>query len=246
MTDTQLQTFYTDIRQRHFPTKNYDIQAGFYFTKTLRSTIRLDKKTLIICVAERFRLVPQEILALLGVILIAKLFHIKLPSEMNRAYREYVRQNILPELPTRSRRISDKYTAQGQVFNLDEIFTEMNRRYFSGQLARTIIGWSLQNSYARLGFYSQEKNLLVISRIFDSPQTPRQIVEYLMYHEMLHIALPTQPGKGSKRLIHSKEFRRLEKQFPNYEDIQFWLKHSRLLNRAKQRSRKSMTPLLRL
>lgn len=98
----------------------------------------------------------------------------------------------------------------------------MNQAYFGGELARPILGWSLRKAYRRLGFYNKEKNLLVISRIFDSKKVPRKVVEYLMYHEMLHIAIPTVHNNG-RRTIHGRSFREKERQFPQYEFVQKWL-----------------------
>jgi predicted metal-dependent hydrolase len=85
------------------------------------------------------------------------------------------------------------------------------------------LGWSRKKSYWRLGFYDQDRNLLVISRVFDQRGIPEEIVRYLVYHEMLHIHFPSE-RKNGRRIIHSPEFRRIEKIFPAYQDIQNWLK----------------------
>ncbi|HHE55002.1 MAG TPA: M48 family peptidase [Caldithrix abyssi] len=95
--------------------------------------------------------------------------------------------------------------------------------YFANQLKKPILGWSLRKSYRRLGFYSKEKNLLVISRILDSKKVPPEVVKFLLYHEMLHMAIPVQKVNG-RRQIHPPVFKQREKQFPNYQSIQKWLK----------------------
>ena len=43
-----------------------------------------------------------------------------------------------------------------------------------------------------LGHYDPPHNAIVISRILDRPGTPRLAVEYVMYHEMLHLNHPAE------------------------------------------------------
>ena len=64
--------------------------------------------------------------------------------------------------------------------------------------------------------FNEEKNLLVVSRIFDSSRVPVKVVEYLVYHEMLHIAIPTQVV-NERRKIHPPEFKKLDRSFPEYD-----------------------------
>ena len=85
------------------------------------------------------------------------------------------------------------------------------------------LGWSRNKSYWRLGFYDAERNLLVVSRIFDQSRVPEEILRYLVYHEMLHIFFPTE-RKNGRRIIHSPEFRETERRYPEYQEIQDWLK----------------------
>jgi predicted metal-dependent hydrolase len=45
---------------------------------------------------------------------------------------------------------------------------------------------------------------------------PRFLVEYLLFHEMLHIKFPVERD-GHRRIIHSRAFRAAERKFPHYE-----------------------------
>jgi len=49
-------------------------------------------------------------------------------------------------------------------------------------------------------------------------------VEYIVYHEMLHMRFPVE-RRGHRRVVHSREFREAEKQFPKYEQACRQLKH---------------------
>jgi predicted metal-dependent hydrolase len=54
---------------------------------------------------------------------------------------------------------------------------------------------------------------------------PRHVVEYLVYHEMLHLRHPVKL-RGSRRCVHSKEFKEEEKLFPHFEEAKRYLKHA--------------------
>ncbi len=67
--------------------------------------------------------------------------------------------------------------------------------------------------------------MIVISRALDAPTAPRYLVEYLVYHEMLHMRYPVE-RKGQRRVMHSREFRQAEKRFPQFERARRRLKYS--------------------
>jgi predicted metal-dependent hydrolase len=52
---------------------------------------------------------------------------------------------------------------------------------------------------------------------------PRYAVEYIVYHEMLHLKHPVKL-RGSRRCVHGKEFQAEEKLFPQVEQAKAFLK----------------------
>jgi predicted metal-dependent hydrolase len=63
----------------------------------------------------------------------------------------------------------------------------------------------------------------VLSRIFDHPSVPAYAVEYIVYHEMLHLKHPVRL-RGSRRCVHSAEFQAEEKLFPELANAKAFLK----------------------
>ena len=114
-------------------------------------------------------------------------------------------------------------TTQGRNFNLEVIFEDLNRRFFHGLLARPLMTWSRHSSRQSLGHYDPAHNTIVISRVFDRPDMPRYALEYLVYHEMLHLKHPVKL-KGSRRCIHPRAFLEEEKLFPELEQAKALLK----------------------
>ena len=48
-------------------------------------------------------------------------------------------------------------------------------------------------------------------------------MEYILYHEMLHLKFPVE-YRGNRRRVHTKEFCQEEKKFPRYEEAVEYLK----------------------
>ena len=65
-----------------------------------------------------------------------------------------------------------------------------------------------------LGHYDPSHNAIVLSRILDTEAATPLAVEYVMFHEMLHLRHPVEHA-GSHRRIHTADFRAAEKQYPD-------------------------------
>ena len=113
--------------------------------------------------------------------------------------------------------------AQGDYYNLDEVFESLNQRFFFGLLGRPELTWSGVSAKRSLGHYDPAHNTIVVSRVFDRKNTPRYAVEYLVYHEMLHLKHPVKVKRG-RRCVHPREFQAEEKLFPELELAKEYLK----------------------
>jgi hypothetical protein len=118
---------------------------------------------------------------------------------------------------------------RGAHHNLEEIFEELNLRHFHGLMPRPLLGWSRTASQVMLGHYDPSHNAIVISRIFDRPDVPRLGLEYVLFHEMLHLRYPAE-ARGAKRRVHTREFHQAEKEFPQLKAAREILKSLAKLN----------------
>jgi hypothetical protein len=115
------------------------------------------------------------------------------------------------------------HSAQGRTYDLDAVFEDLNTRFFHGLLARPRMTWSRNHSRNSLGHYDPAHNAIVVSRIFDHPGVPQYAVDYIVYHEMLHLKHPVRL-RGSRRCVHSAEFQAEEKLFLQLEEVKRFLK----------------------
>ena len=60
-------------------------------------------------------------------------------------------------------------------------------------------------------------------RLLDQPQVPLRVVEYVMYHEMLHIRHQS-CIQDCRIVVHTTEFRANERRFSEYRNAKLWLK----------------------
>ena len=114
----------------------------------------------------------------------------------------------------------------GACFNLDVLFDELNQRYFAAALVKPKLGWSLQRSRTILGHYDASHHSIAVSRLLDHPRIPRFVVEYVLFHEMLHIKHPIE-HRGGARKIHTRAFKQEEKLFPNFLEAKAFLRNMR-------------------
>lgn len=169
---------------------------------------------------------PAAVLEALMHILLGKLLGRPAPRNCVRRYRSYLnRRDIQRTLQLiRSLRGRKQLAGpKGEHFDLEEIFDDLNRRFFGGLMIRPRLGWSLRASRTTLGHWDPAHQAIVISRLLDRADTPRLALEYVMYHEMLHLRYPTQ-SRGSRRQVHTREFRAAERQFPRLKEAQQLLK----------------------
>jgi len=92
-------------------------------------------------------------------------------------------------------------------------------------LGRPQLGWSRRASRSMLGHFDPSHNAIIISRILDQPRDPAPAValEYVMFHEMLHLRYPVEHA-AARRRVHTREFRQAEKEFPQLKEAKEILK----------------------
>jgi hypothetical protein len=206
------------------PLPSIEIQVRRY--ANANAQIRLEEGILQVRMADTLAGAPESVHEALAEILLAKLFRRPIPAASNDRYRRYlnrrdVRRSLELVKHIRGRKHVDP--PQGKQFDLVEVFEELNLRYFFGLMARPSLGWSKQASRTMLGHYDPPHNAIVISRIFDRPGTPRLALEYVMYHEMLHLRYPAE-HEGARRCVHTRAFKDAEKQFERLKEAKALLR----------------------
>ena len=218
-----ISTAYRELRP-HAPIP--PIHTRFYPFVSINNTIRLRRGQLYIRLSDLLESAPEPVLHAISHILLAKLYRHPIDRRLSARYRRYVASHDISAKARLVRQMRGRkriHSAHGRHYHLEEIFEDLNRRFFHGLLGRPQLTWSRDHARNRLGHYDPAHNAIVISRIFDHPRVPRYVVEYIVFHEMLHLKHPVKLH-GSRRCVHSREFLNEETQFPELERAQTFLK----------------------
>jgi len=203
-----------------------ELKIDFYAFANVNNTIRLREGRLLVRLSDLLEGAPESVLRAIAHILLAKMYRKPIDRGQASRYRRYVasRELVLKANLVRQMRGHKRLRgSQGHVYDLDVIFEDLNRRFFYGLLARPRMSWSQSSTRRILGHYDPAHNAIIISRIFDHLSVPRYAVEYIVYHEMLHLKHPVKL-RGSRRCVHSAEFQAEEKLFPHLAEANGFLK----------------------
>lgn len=144
--------------------------------------------------------------------------------------RSFIEDNIKKLDYSHELNHSKLYT-QGYVYNLQKVYDKVNKEYFDNRLKLFItwFGKPVQRKRARVtfGLYYDPLKLIKINRLLDSPSFPDFVVNYVVYHEMLHNVCPSYIDENGVHRIHSKEFKQREQQFRSYKLAQEWIQEHR-------------------
>ena len=190
------------------------------------SFIRLESGRLHVRISDLLAGAPPPVMEALAFILISKLYRKPVARLHAYRYRLYLNRRDFRRQAQVVRQIRGrKFISgpQGEHRNLQEIFEALNVRFFDGLMGRPQLGWSRQASRSMLGHFDPSHNAIIISRIFDQARAPVLGLEYVMFHEMLHLRYPVD-HHGSRRRVHTKEFREAEKKFPQLKEAKEILK----------------------
>ena len=187
--------------------------AGLYKSRSYRNAI-------VIQVSEGFIMASDDILE--AVITSALLGRSQKTAQVIRDYsvsEEF--SDVLIELDLMVEPIAER--AKGKCYDLDEIFEAVNREYLGGQMAKPHLTWSRRFTVRKFAHYERARDRVVMSLTLDDDHIPRFVVEFVLYHELLH----KQHGArwiNDRLTAHTPEFRQDEQKFKLYEEAQQWMK----------------------
>ena len=212
----------------------------FYPYVGINHTIRIRSGKALVRIAEICRDMPLPAHRGLAYILVSKLMGRRVPTAAQKVYNDFIKSAHIRERATESRRTKGRKvitSSKGAVYDLDEMFDSLNFWYFDGKLPKPTLTWSPRNTYRILGHHDSAHDTVSISRSLDDRHVPRYVVEYVLFHEMLHIAHPTKHVNG-RRYNHTAAFRRDERKFTHYHAAERWIENSvrHLKRKARQNS----------
>jgi hypothetical protein len=216
-----------DRGRKRFRPDDKAIEVRFYPYAGLHHTIRVRAGRVYVRLSDLLQSAPPEVIRALAFLLVARLLSRKAPRDQERIYRSYAFSPQLlraSDIARRQRGRKVVSSANGQVYDLERLFARINRRYFESEIEKPILTWSQRKARSILGHHDAAHKTITISKTLDSSEVPEWFVEYILFHEMLHIKHRARIING-RRYYHTAAFRSEERSFPRYQHAQEWLDH---------------------
>ena len=234
-----LREFYVEAFELLAPKRpTPDIHVTFYPYIGINHTIRVRDGRVYVRVGDICHDMPLACHRGLAYILTGKLLRKKIPPGAREVYSAFVKSQAIRERASDNKRARGRKvvtTSKGMVYDLDEIFERLNHRYFNNTIAKPALTWSAKKTYRILGHHDATHDHVAISRSLDSADVPRYVVEYVVFHEMLHIAHPTKHING-RRYNHTAAFKRDERKFAHFDEAERWIERN--VRKLKKESKK--------
>ena len=202
-----------------------EVLAAFYPYSELKHTWKRDREGVFLKISDYLSDAPETVLESLSWYLLSRAVGRECPRGKADRYLVYARSRELWESKkelylSRSRNLS--FEPRGNARDLRAVFDYVNSYYFASRLKDPILAWAAESPRRRLGFYFQPLNLLAANRALDSDAVPRYVLEFVVFHELLH-HVSAGNGHAARRIHHTPEFKRQEKTFSHYDDAERWL-----------------------
>ena len=226
MREGLLEIFQETYRELRPASSIPELKIEFFAFANVNNTIRLREGRLLVRISDLLEGAPDSVLRAIAHILLAKMYRQPIDRAQSARYRKYVASHEIVHKTHLVRQMRGRKRlrpARGHFYDLDAVFEKLNTRFFHGLMARPRMSWSQTKTRRILGHYDPAHNAIIISRIFDHIAVPAYVLEYIVYHEMLHLKHPVKL-RGSRRCVHSAEFQAEERLFPHMIEANAFLK----------------------
>ncbi len=166
---------------------------------------------------------PPEVLAALAGFM-------RTPTARDRAVvRSYIAERHRDAPERAVRRKPRRVRTLGEYYDLAPIASHVNESQFGGRLEYSIT-WGRRpqvrprrQTNITLGLCQHADRHIRIHPILDDPDVPRFFLEYVVHHEMAHLAVPARVcGRTGRHHHHTPEFYAVERAYPRYCEAVHW------------------------
>ncbi|EMY12589.1 PF01863 domain protein [Leptospira weilii str. Ecochallenge] len=187
------------------------IEAKFFPYSNLGSSIRIYPEKLEFKIHSFYLKSEPENLEAIIDLLLYKLLKQPIPNELESTVRKFYESHTTQKnRANKNKKRIERSPIQNQKLRL--ILENVNQSYLRIDLSDLEIFWGKSKSTTRLGHYDPTHKMIVINPILSFESVPNFVLEYIVFHELLHVYFPVTRKKG-RNVIHSKEFKIFEKNF---------------------------------
>ncbi len=207
-----------------YPNRDFNYKVNLKYSakfKPYNANVRYTSKKLEFSLSKKWKGVSREIVIGLIQSLLLKVFKGKKETIYIDLYNSFIK-NLHVSIPK-----SKTHPI------LENSFNRVNETYFDNLVDIPNLEWGTF-SRAKLGSYDYHTDTITISRIFINED--RELLDYIMYHEMLHKKLKYR-SNNNRSYHHTSEFKKMERNFQHQKEIEkkirFLVKKSKTIKRPR-------------
>ncbi|MBI2146518.1 hypothetical protein HYU22_04205 [Candidatus Woesearchaeota archaeon] len=193
--------------RRLFPGKGFFYQSDLEYNRRLSSfnaNIRKSNNKLTLRLNLQWKDIDDEIKIGLIQHLLLKMFKERKNTPNIDLYNNFIKNIPLLTPKTESDPV------------LENSFQRVNQRFFEHQVEQPNLQWG-QRSFRKLASYNFHDDSITMSTLFR--QARPEVLDYIMYHEMLHKHFKFKHHNG-RSAFHTREFKTAESSYPRQEQIE--------------------------
>src|SRR5208282_4132627 len=161
VSESLLQIFEESYRELRPRAPMPELAVEFFAFVNINNTIRMREGKLFVRLSDLLEGAPDPVLRAIAHILLAKMYRKPIERAYATRYRRYISGQDIAKKAHLVRQMRGRKrieSAQGRTYNLENIFEELNQRFFYGLLARPQMTWSRDHARNRLGHYDPAHN----------------------------------------------------------------------------------------
>ena len=196
-----------EAHQRLFPNKQFNYLTEIEYNRRLsdfNANITLTMNKIVLKMNLQWKDIDEEIKIGLIQHLLSRIFKKKVNTQNIDLYNNFVKNIPLLTPKTKNDPI------------LNESFERINQQFFYGQMEKPNLKWG-RDSRRKLACYNFHNDTISVSTIFKNCR--QEVLDYLMYHELLHKHHKFKHNNG-RNSFHSPAFKRDEALYPDYKQLE--------------------------
>ena len=193
--------------QRLFPEKEFPYFAELEYNRRLadfNANIRLEPRKIKVNLNLQWKDIDREIKIGLVQHLLIRILKKKAHTHNIDLYNNFIKN--IPILTPKTK--TDPA--------LESSFNRVNHLFLSNSVEKPNLSWGTA-SFRKLASYNFHDDTITVSTLFRT--SPQHIIDYLIYHELLHKHHQFS-HKNGRSSYHSTAFRSDERKFPRYQEIE--------------------------
>lgn len=207
---------------------DYRVRANYHDFSTLKAVMQRTGNLVTVKASKGFDVGGRDVLVGLALDLVGRSFRRKVPENAyTQAFDAFFKNAKTAELSHSLKRRfgrKRKLVAQGTHHDLNHVVLKLIQEYpLLQELPVPTIGWNAQGGARLIGFYDEATHEILISNRLDQKRVPFYVLEYVVFHELLHAKHPSKHHK-TRRTVHSAAFKKDEQAYPFYGEAMAWLK----------------------